>query len=201
MSNYIYTNDERLASEDELYHYGVPGMKWGKRKRQGYENKADAYAKRAEKAKTGYGKRAYIRKEAVYRAKADKLKRIADAKTFKDALNEYSGDRNTKAVASARSNMYSKMASTAKTKLGQAMYTQESRNHKELSKYYDIRDKQSYGKKWFDSHVFNTTYAKMPYHRLSGRTTTVGKEVADMLLTGGLYGLAKDVQYKRSQKK
>lgn len=31
-TNYYLTSDGKFVSEDELYHYGVPGMKWGRRK-------------------------------------------------------------------------------------------------------------------------------------------------------------------------
>lgn len=32
-TNYILTPNGGFISEDELYHYGIPGMKWGVRKR------------------------------------------------------------------------------------------------------------------------------------------------------------------------
>ena len=30
--NYILTSEGNIISEDELYHWGVKGMKWGRRK-------------------------------------------------------------------------------------------------------------------------------------------------------------------------
>ena len=31
-NDYILTSNGSFVSENELYHYGVPGMKWGRRK-------------------------------------------------------------------------------------------------------------------------------------------------------------------------
>lgn len=36
MNNYILTPDGNFVSADELYHYGVKGMKWGVRKGRYY---------------------------------------------------------------------------------------------------------------------------------------------------------------------
>ena len=49
MSNYILTANGQLyqydpAGESELYHYGVPGMKWGQRK-AAYASEKNAYKK------------------------------------------------------------------------------------------------------------------------------------------------------------
>ena len=39
-TNYVLTSDGSFASDEELYHYGVMGMKWDVRK-----NPAQAYEK------------------------------------------------------------------------------------------------------------------------------------------------------------
>lgn len=195
MSDYILTPD------GELYHYGVPGMKWGKRKTARLTQKADKYAARANRSKTSFGKRYNIAQETSYRLRADRRNRIGNAKTLKEAMNEGFGDRNASATQAGQAKMYSRMADASKGRLNKALYKQSAANAKELSKYYASKDKMTKGKKFVENNIYSSSLMKTPYHRLSGRTTTYGKQLVDNLFTGGLYGLAKDVQYKRNQKK
>ena len=64
MSNYIIQNGE-------LYHYGVPGMKWGVRKAK-YMAKAEAYRKASLNTKNEA-------KSAKLNVKADKIQRQAES--------------------------------------------------------------------------------------------------------------------------
>lgn len=45
-NNYILTPDGNFVSEDELYHHGIKGMKWGVRKYQNPDGSLTAKGKK-----------------------------------------------------------------------------------------------------------------------------------------------------------
>lgn len=57
---------------NELYHYGVPGMRWGIKKMK-YEAKAESYRKAADNAKEHYKKAKLMDKADKYDARAKSL--------------------------------------------------------------------------------------------------------------------------------
>ena len=70
-SKYVLTNGS-FCSEDELYHYGVPGMKWGVRKAARYSSKNERLARKALN---------YDKKAAVLRKKSEKAHANYDLET------------------------------------------------------------------------------------------------------------------------
>ena len=139
MSNYILTASGQLyhcdASESELYHYGVPGMKWGQRKAS-YASEKSSYKqakkefkaakKNVRKSGLGFG----IKGIAKRKAAQDKLD--AAELNMVDAKAKYKAAK-SKNSAKAEFNTYRKQMQ----KTGLAGSTYDDQNGGKSAKLYD----------------------------------------------------------------
>ena len=119
-NNYILTSNGTFISEDELYHHGVKGMKWGHRKQKliSKANNARESAKEwdemakyaAQKGKTNRAAK-YKKNAAADRADASKYEKQASGKNVKKKVT--TGKKRTKEA----------LQKTARTSLKAASYS------------------------------------------------------------------------------
>lgn len=193
--------------ETYLMHHGIKGQKWGIRR---YQNEDGSL--------TPAGKKRYynvIDRNASYYNHMGKAinsriegirKSVTDSKasTGKKAINAISyavGNKGRASDSRIAAEYHKDLAGHARTKFGKKLNETRAKNDIELSKYYEKASNRTLGERYvaanfFDSDAFNT-----PYHRMSGRTTTRGKEALNYMFTFGIAGLVGDAAYKSKQKK
>lgn len=189
---------------NELYHYGVKGMRWGHRKTV-YGALSNHYQKRANKAiakigtsKTRLGKR--IQNSKAYRNeyKANKYKSLSKDASIKNRYsNSVYGRQNLINRQTAASNYYSRQAGYSKTRFGKTVAESASFNNKQWAKAnQSIRNSKNV--KEYGQNYVNAMF-KTPVKTWSGRTISSGKHTVENMLP--YIGTVRDIQYYRATRK
>lgn len=142
--NYYIVND-RWYDSNELYHYGVPGMKWGVRKKQYGESDISSNYKQTKAAyktaKKDYNKafnQYYNKSHQAY--SLSKKKRAANNERFADAINKANTLNKAKdSYKSAKKTRQQAIKTTSEDLRKQASFAEKlvynSATHKRAAKY------------------------------------------------------------------
>ena len=190
---YYGANDYRYY----LAHHGIKGQKWGVRR---FQNEDGTLTSAGRKRKEyGIIRRTRDRISGHIETNRQIVRNTRNAKGIGNKASELFGYGRARTVDHVRQATEKRLAEHSRTRLGKALHEQRSANAGYRSKYYGQMQKADFGEKFMEQYVFPSKAMNVPYRRLSGRTTTIGKSVADNLLTGGAIGLAKDVTYMRQK--
>lgn len=199
MASYVISNGTFYAvpsRSNELMHYGVKGMKWGKRKASYYDAKASSHAAKVATSKTRLGKSYHN-----YRAYRNEVK-AGDQKVRNNLggkgglvkkIDNFYGHGAYARTQAAASKYYDRKSTYTKTDLGTSMAKASAYNLKTAAdantRLHNAKNLKEYGTNYVNA------LANRSVKTWSGRTTTTGKQFLDSYFTGGMIGLGKDVSY------
>ena len=175
---------------DELSHHGVKGMKWGVRKEQKLMAKSDKWARREERAKTGFGKNLASDKRIAYKYAADQQRAVNNSKGAKAKLRQQYGAEASERISKMGAEQYAARASRAKSDRKRAKLERAAYNNASMAKHYNTVKQHS------NSTIKRAKYSathmgKVPLKNIrTGKNTTYGKEFAKAFAVTAAYTLA-----------
>ncbi len=172
----------RIIYGDELYHYGVPGMKWGHRKpEERYAARSERWARRESRAKTTLGKNfaGSMRIHNKYNAEEAKATRKnVSSGNVKGVLRQKYGAEGFARSQKREAELYKMKADRSRTKLGKKVNSNLSYNAAQRAAHWEkVAGSSDSSKKRAKYHIKNAM--KVPMRTtIRGRQTTAGRELA-----------------------
>ena len=178
-------------ANDELQHYGVIGMKWGKRKASYYTDKANNQITKMDQSKTRLGKSYHNHRALSYETKAN-VKNSMREKGVRNTISNVYGYGQEASRGNALSNYYDRKTTYTNSRLRKTIAKSNSYNAKTMAKAASRMHKSRGIRRIVD---YVDAYMNRSIKTWSGRTTTTGKNAAESILTGGILNTVKDCKY------
>ena len=206
MSNYV------LVLNNELYHHGIKGQKWGVRRYQNedgtltsagkehkslYERRQDRYSRQIQRqntksdiSRTALGKKMHIKKAEILRGKKNKSENIHNAKTLGEKASQALGYGAKKEAHDTAARYNERAAKVSKTKLGKHLHEVKAYNQKQLANYSQVMKDKDFYEKVFENRIYSKELMNTKVKTLSGKESTYGKEAAKKFIASVVVGVA-----------
>lgn len=157
--------------------------------------------RKSESARTFLGRNYHAKNAEDMKAEIKRSDNVHNANGAYRKLRERYGHGSKATILEGKSKGYARNAKTSKHEITRKYYDQKSKNLKYQSKAARKVASSWLGTKTVRDFINKSPFSKVPYQRLSGRTTTVGKNMIENIFTLGLAGTIKDAKYLYDNRK